>query len=49
MTRTIDGRELGKSRVWVGDSGALKDETTHGARVWRLFTDCAARSTTIWL
>ena len=40
-----DGRELGDSRVWVGDQGALSDESTHGASVWAAFTDCAVRST----
>ena len=40
-----DGRELGESRVWIGDSGALTDESTHGAQVWRSFSDCAVRST----
>ena len=40
-----DGRELGESRVWVGDQGALTDESSHGASVWRVFTDCAVRST----
>jgi len=40
-----DGRELGESRVWIGDQGALTDETTHGARVWETFGDCAVRST----
>lgn len=40
-----DGRELGKSRVWIGDQGALTDDSAHGARVWSVFTDCAARST----
>lgn len=40
-----DGRDLGTSRVWLGDSGAhdapLEDE--HGARVWATFTACAVR------
>ena len=40
-----DGRELTKSRVWVGDSGELTDESSHGAGVWATFTDCAVRST----
>ena len=40
-----DGRELGRSRVWVGDQGALTDDSAHGASVWSVFTDCAARST----
>ena len=40
-----DGRELGDSRVWIGDQGALTDESTHGARVWKTFSDCAVRST----
>ena len=40
-----DGRELGQSRVWVDDNGALTDESTHGARVWKTFSDCAVRST----
>lgn len=40
-----DGRELGRSRVWVDDQGALTDESTHGATVWETFTDCAVRST----
>ena len=39
-----DGRDLGKSRVWIGDSGALTEDR-HGARVWETFSDCAVRST----
>ena len=40
-----DGRELGKSRVWVGDQGSLSDPDTHGARVWATFSACAVRET----
>ena len=40
-----DGRELGLSRVWIGDNGDLSDSETHGAQVWGAFTACAARST----
>ena len=40
-----DGRELSKSRVWVGDNGALDDPSSHGAAVWEAFTACALRST----
>ena len=44
-----DGRDVGESRVWVSDSGALREEDgswadTHGARVWQTFIDCAVRS-----
>ena len=42
-----DGRELGNSRVWIGDYGTLDlahTPQTHGARVWATFTDCAVRS-----
>ena len=43
-----DGRELGESRVWIGDYGTLDlahTPETHGAGVWATFTDCAVRST----
>ena len=40
-----DGRELGESRTWLTDNGALTDLDSHGARVWTTFTSCAARST----
>ena len=40
-----DGRELGTSRVWIDDVGELSDTSSHGARVWGTFTDCAVRST----
>ena len=44
-----DGRDVGESRVWVSDSGALREEDgswadTHGARIWQTFIDCAVRS-----
>ena len=39
-----DGRELSKSRVWIGDQGALTEDR-HGAAVWGTFTECAVRST----
>lgn len=38
-----DGRELGRSRVWISDLGSL-DEEKHGAAVWGAFSACAARS-----
>ena len=41
-----DGRELGGSRVWIDDVGELSETSSHGARVWGTFTDCAVRSTT---
>ena len=42
-----DGRELGESRVWIGDYGPLDapPQESHGARVWATFTACAPRST----
>ena len=42
-----DGRELGESRVWIGDYGRLDAplQESHGARVWASFTACAPRST----
>ena len=40
-----DGRAVGLSRVWALDSGELTDDSSHGARVWATFTDCAVRST----
>ena len=40
-----DGREIGESRVWIDDVGELSDSSSHGAQVWRVFTDCAVRST----
>ena len=42
-----DGRDLGGSRVWIVDVGALDQplSESHGARVWASFTACAARST----
>ncbi|MYK38218.1 MAG: hypothetical protein F4036_10755 [Gammaproteobacteria bacterium] len=42
-----DGRELGNSRVWIGDYGThdvAHTPETHGAGVWATFTDCAVRS-----
>ena len=39
-----DGRELGTSRVWIRDSSELSDTGSHGATVWKTFTDCAVRS-----
>lgn len=39
-----DGRELGESRVWIGDYGRLDAPQSHGARVWATFTACAVRS-----
>ena len=41
-----DGRELGDSRVWIGDYGTLDlahTPQTHAAGVWATFTDCAVR------
>ena len=38
-----DGRELGDSKVWIRDDGALSDAASHGAQVWRTLTDCSAR------
>ena len=39
-----DGRDVGTSRVWARDNGLLTDTESHGARVWRTFSDCAVRS-----
>ena len=39
-----DGRELGNSRVWIRDDGALSDATSHGAEVWLTLSDCSVRS-----
>ena len=40
-----DGREVGKSRVWINDTGALDAPLgTHGRSVWATFTACAFRS-----
>ena len=45
-----DGRELGASRVWIGDTGPMdadltvNERRTHGATVWATFTACAVRS-----
>ena len=38
-----DGRELGFSRLWMSDQGALSDPSTHGARVWATLIACAVR------
>ena len=42
-----DGRDSGRSRVWVSDQGALDEplSDSHGARVWASFTACAVRYT----
>ena len=39
-----DGRELGTSRVWMRDQGALSDASSHGARVWATLIACAVRT-----
>ena len=39
-----DGRDVGTSRVWARDNGLLAETDSHGARVWRTFSDCAVRS-----
>ena len=39
-----DGRELGDSKVWVRDTGALSDAASHGAQVWLTLSDCSVRS-----
>ena len=40
-----DGREVGKSRVWISDTGALDAPLgTHGRSVWATLTACAVRS-----
>lgn len=39
-----DGRDVGTSRVWARDNGLLTDTESHGARVWRTFSDCTVRS-----
>ena len=41
-----DGRVLGGSRVWIDDVGELSETSSHGARVWGTFSDCAVRSAT---
>ena len=39
-----DGRDVLTSRVWVRDIGLLTDPASHGAQVWKTFSDCAVRS-----
>ena len=39
-----DGRDLGDSKVWVRDTGALSDAASHGAQVWLTLSDCSVRS-----